>query len=932
MPEQRDFAERLGPAIGHNLPAAVSTFLGREAELEELTQLVAHERLVTLTGAPGMGKSRLAVELARTLVGEYRDGAWLVELAPVGDDAHVPAAVAAALSVTESPGEDLVRTLIARVQRRRLLIILDNCEHLVGACAQLVGAMLAGCPELSIVATSRQPLGVAGETVWQVPALGVPDERALPLDEYSAVRLFVERARAQEPGFELTAYVAPAVAQICLRLDGMPLAIELAAGRVGSLTPAEIAQRLDDRFGLLASGSHGVQPPRQTLQAALDWSYTTLSSAEAALLRRLAIFSGGFCGEAAAGVCGGGEVDREEVGHLLDRLLVKSLVSEIDRSVPVRYRLLETVRAYAGERLDETDEAAALREHHAAFYLDLAERAEPQLTGREQELWLDRLEAERQNLRAALEWTLSYGRGEWSLRLAGALVLFWRIRGQFSDGRRLLLAALSAGRGATPALEAKALWGAGFLAHMAGDTDGAVPLLEGSLQRFAATGDTAGRARALLVLGNCWQRYDHTRALALLEQSATLAREAGDRWCLAHALGIAGFGCSYCDDLAAARPLFEECLAVAREAGDKQGRRLGVLGLGCVALAEGDYAAAEPLLEEAVALADELREDYTKVAALQNLGQIALGRGQIERARGLLDAALDRARAAGLVDLVLALVARAEVARHQGDPVAARAMLAEAMAQGRAGAGPLGPALRSLGSLNAEQGDARGARRLLEEALELGRSEGDQRSTANALFGLAELAVGEGQPETAIALFCEALAVQCRVGDAPLIAEGLECVATLAADAGNELHAARLLGAADALRERGGYVRETPATQDARVQALRKAVGRTEFDAAWARGAELSTADAVALAARGPGRGERGASGWSSLTDREWEVAALVGDGLTNREIGERLFVSPWTVKTHLANIFAKLEMTRRSELAGEVSRRASEVARHAAG
>ncbi|HTN23491.1 MAG TPA: tetratricopeptide repeat protein, partial [Solirubrobacteraceae bacterium] len=711
---RRDLAPVSGRASNHNIPPAVSSFLGRAAELGELAQLLAGTRLVTLTGAPGIGKSRLATELARGLAAGYGDGARLVELAPASEDAHVAAAIAAALSIAEVSGEDLTATLLARAESRHLLLVLDNCEHLVEASARLVAALLARCPGLSVLATSREPLRVPGETVWQVPALPVPDGRALPLDEYDAVRLFVERARALEPGFELTSFVAAAVAQICRRLDGMPLAIELAAGRVGSLTPAEIARRLDDRFGLLTTGRPGVSGRRQTLEAALDWSYTALSSSERTLLRRLAVFAGGFSAEAAEAVCAGDGLPRGRSADLIARLAMKSLVSEIDGSMPARYRLLETVRAYAAERLDEAGEAGALREAHAGYYLALAERAEPELTGADQERWLDRLESERQNLRTALEWSLSYARRESSLRLAGSLVLFWRVRGHFSEGRRLLMAALSAADGSAPALEAKVLWGAGFLAHMAGDSDAAVPLLEHSWSRFSELGDRSGCARALLLLGNCWQQHDGPRALALLQESASLARRAGDSWCLAHALGIAGFGHAYRDDLATARPLFEECLAVARKAGDKQSRRLGVLGLGSVAVYEGDYEAAVPLLEEAVALAEELGEDYTKVAALQYLGQVAIGRGDVGRARELLDGALGLARAAGLGDLVLPLVARAHVARAEGDPQGARRLLHEALALSRAGAASPGPALRGLAALDAEQGDAPGARRLFE--------------------------------------------------------------------------------------------------------------------------------------------------------------------------------------------------------------------------
>lgn len=609
-------------------------------------------RFVTLTGPPGIGKTWLALQLAE----RARDGSTVADLARVADPAQVPGALASALSVGEAPGRSLTDAIVARLRHRRLLMVLDNCEHVTAACAELVADLLSGCPLVRVLATSREPLSLAGELVWQVQPLSLPADSASDLDELlesEAVRLFVERAAAVEPEFALNAYVGPAVGEICRRLDGMPLAIELAAARVELLTPPEIARRLDDRFNLLTTGSSSCLPRHQTLEAALACSYQLLSSSERALLRRLSVFAGDFDAPAAEAVCGD-ELSPSLVLELLSQLVAKSLVADTTNG---RYRLLETIRAYAAERLEEAGEAGFVREAHARFYLALAEEAEPELTGSDQERWFDRLEMERSNLCAAVEWSAGHGRGEWALRLAGALVIFWRVCCHFSEGRHLLEAAFAAGDTASPRLQAKGRWGAGFMALMAGESDGAIPLLEDSLARFRALGDLQGSARALLLLGKSKQESEDPSALALLEESAALAREAADAWCLAVALASAGYELICRQRLSAARPLLEECLEVARRAPDKQSLRHGLLGLGVLSYYEGDLRSAETLLERAVALAEELGEDYGKGMALQYLAGVALRMGDYARAKEMLERAHPLIRASQPRDPEFSLMA-----------------------------------------------------------------------------------------------------------------------------------------------------------------------------------------------------------------------------------------------------------------------------------
>lgn len=908
--------------------AEVGSFLGRAEERTELAETLRDARLLTLTGPPGIGKTRLALELCGELSERYPDGARLIELAPVGDPALLPGVLASALSVPEAPGQTVTEVLIAHLRRRRLLLVVDNCEHLLGACAELVEALLQSCPELRVLATSREPLAVPGERTWVLPPLSVPDSsEAAPeaLIRYDAVRLFVERARATQPDFALNTYVAPDVAEIARRLDGIPLAIELAAARVETLTPAELARRLDDRFALLTRGNGSALPRHTTLQAALDWSHELLSAPEQALLRRLSVFVGGFDVEAVESICAGGAIDAGSVFDRLAGLAAKSLVGIDGSSDKARYRLLETVRAYGADRLEETGETAALREAHARFYLSLAEDAEPQLVGPAQEGWFERLEAERANFRGALEWALSGGRSEWALRLAGALVLFWRVRCHFSEGRGLLDATVSAGDAEAPALRARGLWGAGFLTLMAGDPQGAARLLEESLSIFRELDDRQGCARALLILGNCCQfSGDPNDALSLLEQSVALARETADLWCLAHALGVAGFENTRRGDLPAARPVLEECLAVARESQDQQSLRMALLGRGSLAILQGDYRLAESLLEEAVAVARELGEDYATATALMYLGQLAVRRGQYQRAEELLEEAvalIPEVGPAGAGTGPLLLLGR--VAHARGDRRRAQRLFQEILPRSGTGKDSI-PVLQAMGELAAEEGQLDRAHRLLEEALERARAAGDQLLTAEALCGLGRLARDAGENQRAAALHEEALALQDHFSDAPGMLASVEAVGGLAAAAGRHEEAGRLLGAAHALRDSCGYAR-TPwesASYEADLALVRQELSRKEFEGALRQGARLSTEQAVAQAAKGLGRRGRPANGWTALTATEQKVAALLAEGLTNREIAERLFITPSTVKKHVSNIFCKLGVTRRSELAGAVWRR----------
>jgi predicted ATPase/class 3 adenylate cyclase len=672
------FPPLLSPqAPRHNLPLALSSLIGREADQGEVLALLAEARLVTLTGTGGVGKTRLALAVAAELVDQYPDGVWLAELAALAESELATGAVAQALGVREEPGRPLTATLIAHLKAKRLLLVLDNCEHLVGACAALAGALLRACPGLRILATSREGLEIAGEHRYRVPSLSVPDPRHLPPPEltgsYEAVRLFVARATERRPYFGLTPQNARMVAAVCARLDGIPLAIELAAARVGSLSVEGIAARLDDRFRLLTGGARDALPRQRTLRAALDWSYDLLSEAEQALLDRLSVFAGGWTLTAAEVVGAGEGVEDWGVLDLLGSLVHKSLVQAEERAGgELRYALLETVRQYGLERLAAAGGAPAVRDRHLAHFLALAAEAEPHLTGAGQMEWLARLEGEHDNLRAALSWARAQADGERGLRLAAALCWFWYMRGDLSEGRGWLAEALARASTAPAALRATALNGAGNLASDQGEYGQAEVLYEQALALRRELGDTRGIAGSLSNLaGVAERRGDYGRAVPLFEEALTLARVSGDTLGIAKTLGNLGLALGQQGDIEREAALFEEALALFRALGDTMSIAGALDNLGQVAFQQGAYERARALHEEALALFRALEAKRGIAGSLTNLGAVAEREGAYGRATALSRESLLLNRAIGaeeqvvegLQTMVLVAAARGQATR-----------------------------------------------------------------------------------------------------------------------------------------------------------------------------------------------------------------------------------------------------------------------------
>ena len=600
------------PPRKHNLPEQLNSFVGRQRELGELKELLASSRLVTLTSVGGTGKTRLSLQLAAEVVGDYPDGVWFVELAPLADEWRVPQAVASVLGVKEEAGRPVVEALIKHVQDRRMLIILDNCEHLMSACAELSKQLLQAGPHVKVLASSREHMRLAGEKNYPVPALAVPDRKQRveveALAKYDAVRLFVDRAVAVQPSFALSAENATAVADVCDRLDGIPLAIELAAARVRALSVERIAERLDHCFRLLTEGDSTALARQKTLRASIDWSYDLLTADERALFRRLAVFAGGFTLEAAEAVCPGGEDDRLDVLDLLTRLVEKSLV-ELD-ALGERYRLLETVRQYAQERLESSGEERGTRTRHLLFYVGLAETARPELVGPHQGEWRARLDLERENLFSALAWSDSAEDGaRLGLKLGRALKQFYILHGLAAVGYRMTVEALArAGAQERSPLRIGALFDAGQIAYFIG--------------RYAD-------------------------AQAYLEESVAIARELGHKPGIAAVLQPLGMACLGQGDLATARRHLDEALQLAHELGEKRSIAAALNARAQLHRVEGELDRAEPLYDRVLEIARELRDRESIAIGLLNLAMTSIGDGRGDRARLMLVEALSIAEEVG---------------------------------------------------------------------------------------------------------------------------------------------------------------------------------------------------------------------------------------------------------------------------------------------
>jgi predicted ATPase/class 3 adenylate cyclase/DNA-binding CsgD family transcriptional regulator/tetratricopeptide (TPR) repeat protein len=866
----------LGSLDAHpnNLPRELTSFVGREREIADVRRLLMTTRLLTLTGSGGVGKTRLSQRVAADLGPSFPDGVWLVELAGLGDASLLTQAVASVLGIREQPGRALQDTLVDVLRPRSCLLLIDNCEHLVAACAVLADDLLRACPGLTVLATSREPLGIAGETVWRVPPLSMPDGfdgltsegGVATLLQSEAVRLFDERARAAFPTFTLTDQQGPAVAQICRRLDGIPLAIELAAARLRGLTLEQLADRLDNHLRLLTVGNRAALPRQQTLRAMVDWSHALLSEPERVLFRRLSVFAGGWTLEAAERVCAGEEIDAADVLELLLQLVERSLVLADERSgdgtPEVRYRLLETLRQYGAEKLEEADETATVRTRHLAWCIDLVEGPGSLMSrtrGLAHARHLDLLDGEHDNLREALRWSLVDAAPETARRsgqrLAGVLWPFWWMRSHFSDGARWL----------EPAL--------------------ALPEYDDDEGRYI-------RATVLMGAGalGMWRR-DHKRAEEWIRQGQALLRPGEDPVLSAHAPTMLGLAAEARGEIASATALHEESLALARmlSLGWVVGWLLGHLGR--LAMLQGEYERATVLLEESLRHFEESGERQGAGWSYQYLARVMERQGNLERAAHLFEQALAASR---------------DVGERIG----------------------IAWALGHLGRLARMGGDDGRAEELFGECLRIAREIGDQWCAAWTLGNLGRAALDRREYQRASALFEESL-VLCRGLASPErpSAYPVHYLGVVANALGHPERAARLFGAAEALRESGGRLLSPAdrAEHQHHVEAVRRVLDEELFHEGWADGRAMSFEQAVEYALVPPHTPRAPAtepvesasdSATSPLSARELEVALLLARGLTNRQVAEALVISERTASTHVTHILTKLGFSTRSQVA----------------
>ncbi|MGH9230641.1 MAG: BTAD domain-containing putative transcriptional regulator [Acidimicrobiales bacterium] len=797
-----------------NLPTRLTTFVGREDDIAEVARLCANARLVTLVGAGGVGKTRLAVEVASRLVDQHPDGVFLVELAPLSDAGGLYQQVLASVGVGEDDRRSPAETLAAYVAGRRILLLIDNCEHIVDACAALVEDLLTTGPDVRILATSRELLRIPVETAWRVPSMSTPplDTGLEELVDFEAARLFLDRATTLSPGLELSKADAAHVARICARLEGIPLAIELAAARTRLLSIGEIAERLDDRFGLLSTGARTAPGRHQTLRAAVDWSYDSLTVAERRLFDLLSVFSGGFTLQGAEALCPDTELTPSTVLETLGNLADKSMVLPGPGRTASRFRMLETLRQYGAERLAERGGTEAIRNRHLGWAVALAADAEPHLEGAGQAEWLQRLADEHDNLRSALEWAATSSDRVSLLSLATALGRFWEVRGHLSEGRRWLEAALEAWSAQSAAPRARAHRWAGVLAQRQGDHHAARRHYEAGLALSRDAEDRRGTASALHSLGNLeglQGRLD--AATALYEESLGIGRDLGDRRVAAASLTNLGWIAQTRGDFVAARRFTEDALAAWKELGDQQGLAQTLTAVAYLALLQGDHQAVRSFCGQSLELQHVLGDRYGACWSITYLGWAAQNEGDLGTARQLHEDAL-------------------AVRRELGD------RYGEAWS------------LSHLGDLERAAGRPAEARRLLDQSLGLAEELGDTYCISWSLLRLAKLVRSDGDCPSAAELFRKGLAVAGRHGDRIAAAECLEGMAATLADSPGELrHAASLLGTAHALREAAGA--PVPAAERQRyerdVHGVRERLGEDAFSDAWEAGRVAAIDDVV---------------------------------------------------------------------------------------
>jgi predicted ATPase/class 3 adenylate cyclase/DNA-binding CsgD family transcriptional regulator len=848
----------------NNLPLQPTPFLGREKEVDAIGQLLLRDssRLVTLTGPGGVGKTRLGLQVAAELAEHFTDGTWFVSLAPISDPELVIPTVSQVLGLPEARDQAPLEHLKSALHEKKMLLLLDNFEQVVSA-ATSVADVLVGCPHLKVLVTSRAVLHVRAEREYPVPALLLPDMTHLPdllaLSQYEAVALFIERAQAVNPAFQVTNTNAPAVAEICVRLDGLPLAIELAAARIRLFSPQALLTRLGQRLPLLVSSARDVPARQQTLRQTIQWSYALLTEAEQRVFLRLAVFVGGCAMQAVEAVADSVAEEQTSVLDTVTSLLDKNLLRQTEQEDGEPwFMMLETIREFGLEVLSKRGELEAVRHAHAEYYLQFAEVADPALRGPQQEVWFHRLERELDNLRAALSWLLERGEAgesiEMALRLGAALSEFWQVRSHTHEGWTFLERALERSEGVAVAVRAKALNAAGDLAMELGNHDRGEELCQQSLALLRESGDLAGVGEALHYLGNAsWLKGDLATARFHFAESLKITTETGNKKFMASSLIILSLVDMEQGDYPQGYSHAEEGLRLFRERGNKQGIAIALQHIAYGHLCEGDAVKAHPLYEESYPLFKEIGAKAYERLAILGLGRVAFLQGNLSLARSLLEEA-------------------STTFQGEEDPY-------DQYNQARA--------LSHLARVVACEGDHVKARTLYEQCLAIVKQVGFKIDTPFHLEGLAAVVVEQGELPWAARLWGTAEALRDGMG-API----------------HPIYRADYERSVAAARSQLGEQTFAAAWAEGRSMTLDQVLGGQGKAKVTAPASTEEPARPITKPS--PSYPDR-------LTAREVEVLRLISKGLTDAHIAEQLVISPRTVNNHLTSIYGKIQVTSRS-------------------
>nr|WP_090344856.1 LuxR family transcriptional regulator [Mycolicibacterium malmesburyense]CRL76677.1 regulatory protein LuxR [Mycolicibacterium malmesburyense] len=892
----------------HNLPALLTSFIGRAEQLEEVCRLLADNRLVTLTGAGGAGKTRLAIEAAKALSEDFNDGLWWVDLAAIADPAVVSLTIARTLGLPDQPGRTPLETVQRFIGDREVLLLLDNCEHLLDTCGDVITRLLNSCPHLTILATSRETIAVSGEVTWRVPSLTLEDE---------AVALFTERAQRARPTFHATGDDLALVVDICRRLDGMPLAIELAAARVRALSLHQIADSLNDRFRLLTGGTRNTMRRQQTLRASVDWSHALLTDTEQILFRRLGVFMDGFDFDGAQAVAATNEAEQFQILDQLTLLVDKSLVTADEESGAMRYRLLETVRQYALEKLAESGEATLMRTRHRDHYVATAVGLEGH------DRLIDWAERETGNLRAAHAWSIDCGEFEPALRQISTLQRLWEARGRMREGIAAFDLAFNDKRyrddDVAAAVWIRAVADRSILTAWTADSAS----LERGEEALAAARELGDPGLIVSCLAACGglAYYSPEVSQAYWADAIDLARKADDRSKLSYYLSCLAVATNVAGQPLASQLAAEEGRLVADAIGDdfvsRHCRIWLAIALGWRGRTTDGDVVIRAVSEEAHAAGEPMLELFALTCESNSFAY----RGTVSASRAKARQAHEVSIAMGgfhdnMVHITLAL---ADLAA--GDAAAAKIACEAALALTTPDQMPYIRALTPMTVALLSCGELAAARRWADETVTM--TNGNYQM--NALVARAHVALAQGERDQAERDAHDALVLALATSAFLHVPEALEALGRCAVHDGNHRHAARLFGAATAGRSAMGVARWPVYAigYDDAVSAAREALGVNDFEEAWAEGAALSIEEAIAYAERGRGQRKRPASGWESLTPTERDVVRHAADGLGNKDIAERMFISPRTVQTHLTHVYAKLGCTSRIALIQEAARHA---------